>query len=65
MELDAEKRKEIYYDIQRITFDQALVITLEEWTRRRFTRSWLTNYVHNAGYPTYYFWHFEKGATQG
>lgn len=59
-ELDPERRKALYHELQQINFDEAIIITLEEWTRRRFMRSWLQGYVHNTGYPSYYYWHFDK-----
>jgi len=59
-ELDLEKREALYHELQRITFDEAIIITMEEWTRRRFMRSWMQGYVHNSSYPSYYYWHFDK-----
>lgn len=59
-EQDPQRRQAIYFDLQKVVYDQALIIPLEEWLRRRFMRSWMKGYVHNTGYPSYYFWDLSK-----
>jgi peptide/nickel transport system substrate-binding protein len=59
-ELNPETRKEIYFELQKIAYDKALIIPLEEWHRRRYTRSWLHGYLNNTAFPDYYFWYFSK-----
>jgi peptide/nickel transport system substrate-binding protein len=60
---DTMMRKEIYYELQRIAHEEALLIPLDEFLRMRFMRSWLKNYLHNAAFPGVYFWYLKKEET--
>lgn len=64
-EPDLERRKELYYELQKIHFDEALSLPLVEYEQKRYLRSWLKGFMHNPGYPnSFYFWQYRKeGAT--
>jgi peptide/nickel transport system substrate-binding protein len=59
-ELDPEKRKQIYYEIEQINYDQALLIPIEQGVFKRFTRSWVKGFFWNMAYVGTYFWYLRK-----
>jgi len=61
-EPDQERRNEIYREIQRINYDEALMLPLVEVLGKIYMRSWVEGFIYNSAYPNnYYFWHYNKG----
>ncbi len=59
-ELDPEKRKELYYQIQQLNYDHALLIPIEQGVFKRFTRSWIKGFFWNMAYVGTYYWYLWK-----
>ncbi len=59
-ELDPEKRKQLYYEIEQINYDHALLIPIEQGVFKRFTRSWVKGFFWNMAYVGTYFWYLRK-----
>lgn len=58
---DSQKRTELYHELQRLAHEEALLIPVDEYLRKRYVRSWLSDYVHNPAFPGIYFWYIKKG----
>jgi len=50
-ELDPEKRKEIYYELQRLAYEDAIVIFLTQAMGRHYERRWVDGYYFNPVWP--------------
>lgn len=59
-ELDPEKRKELYYQIEQLNYDHALLIPIEQGVFKRFTRSWVKGFFWNMAYVGTYYWYLWK-----
>jgi peptide/nickel transport system substrate-binding protein len=59
-ELDPEKRKELYYQIEQLNYDHALLIPIEQGVFKRFTRSWIKGFFWNMAYVGTYYWYLWK-----
>ncbi|RLG99124.1 ABC transporter substrate-binding protein [Candidatus Bathyarchaeota archaeon] len=59
--IDPDKRREIYYELQRIYVEDCpSVITVQPLGRRWF-RDWIQGWYHNPIYPGFYFYDLWKG----
>lgn len=59
-ELDPEKRKALYYQIEQLNYDHALLIPIEQGVFKRFTRSWVKGFFWNMAYVGTYYWYLWK-----
>jgi peptide/nickel transport system substrate-binding protein len=59
-ELDPEKRKALYYQIEQLNYDHALIIPIEQGVFKRFTRSWVKGFFWNMAYVGTYYWYLWK-----
>lgn len=59
-ELDPDKRKALYYQIQQINYEHALIIPIEQGVFKRFTRSWVKGFFWNMAYVGTYYWYLWK-----
>lgn len=59
-ELNIEKRKQLYYQIEQLHYDHALLIPIEQGVFKRFTRSWIKGFFWNMAYVGTYFWYLWK-----
>lgn len=59
-ELDPDKRKELYYQIEQFNYEQALLIPIEQGVFKRFTRSWIKGFFWNMAYVGTYYWYLWK-----
>ena len=50
-ETDAEKRKELYYKLQALEYDDVPHLVIDDSTRFRTDRTWVHGYVHNPIFP--------------
>jgi peptide/nickel transport system substrate-binding protein len=59
-ELDPETRKALYYQIEQLNYDHALIIPIEQGVFKRFTRSWVKGFFWNMAYVGTYYWYLWK-----
>jgi peptide/nickel transport system substrate-binding protein len=59
-ELNPEKRKALYYQIEQLNYDHALIIPIEQGVFKRFTRSWVKGFFWNMAYVGTYYWYLWK-----
>jgi peptide/nickel transport system substrate-binding protein len=60
IEIDPDKRKALYFEIQQMNYDEALLIPLDEPTLSRYTRSWIKGYTYNPAFPGTYLYYLRK-----
>lgn len=60
-ERDPAERAKTYGEIQRLSYDEALIIPLVESIGRDFQRNWLHDVVRNPAFPGTYYWYIRKG----
>ncbi|MEM2098451.1 MAG: ABC transporter substrate-binding protein [Candidatus Bathyarchaeia archaeon] len=61
-ETDPEKRKEIYYELQRIYYEDVPSICLDQALGRHWERDWVQGWFYNPMFPTQiYFYNLWKG----
>lgn len=61
VELDPEARKQLYFEIQKIYHDEALMIPISETIGRLYLRSWVKGYLHNPARVGMYYAELSKG----
>ncbi len=61
VETDPEARKQLYFEIQQIYYDEALMIPIQEYIGRLYLRSWVKGYVHNPARAGMYYAELSKG----
>ena len=60
---DETRRKQIFYELQQIYFDECPSVALAQPLVRRFERHWVQGWYYNPAYPGYpgnYFYHLWK-----
>jgi peptide/nickel transport system substrate-binding protein len=60
-ETDPAKRREIYYELQRIYYEDVPSVVLEQPLARHYERDWVQGWYYNPIYPGIYFYALSKG----
>jgi peptide/nickel transport system substrate-binding protein len=60
-ETDPAKRKEIYYELQRIYYEEVPSFILIQSLGRHWERDWIRGWYYNPIYPGIYFYDLSKG----
>ncbi|RLG05905.1 MAG: hypothetical protein DRN68_07875, partial [Thaumarchaeota archaeon] len=56
-----EERKEIYYELQKIYFEDCPSVMLYQPVGRHYERDWVQGWYYNPIYPGVYFYALWKG----
>jgi len=60
-ETDPAKRRDIYYELQRIYYEDTPSVVLEQPLARHYERDWVQGWYYNPIYPGIYFYALSKG----
>lgn len=58
---DPERRREIYYELQRIYYEDVPSIILDQPLGRHYERDWIQGWYYNPIFPGLYFYDLRKG----
>jgi peptide/nickel transport system substrate-binding protein len=58
--LNETRRREIYYELQRVYFEECPGVGLYQRLKRHWERTWVQGWYHNPAYPGLYFYHLWK-----
>ena len=59
-ELDPQKRQELYYQLQQMAYDDAVVVFTEQPLGRHYQRDWVNGYYYNPIWPGRNFYAMSK-----
>ncbi|HZQ05342.1 MAG TPA: ABC transporter substrate-binding protein [Anaerolineae bacterium] len=59
-ETDPKKREQLYFDIQKFTYDNAIHIWLAQGLTRRYYQDWVTGIYYNPSYSDQWFYQYSK-----
>ncbi len=60
-ELNVQKREQLYHELQRIAYEEAIELYLDQALGRRYERTWVHGWYYNPAYPGTYFYPLWKG----
>jgi peptide/nickel transport system substrate-binding protein len=60
-EIDPSKRKEIYYELQKIYYEDVPSFVLVQALGRHWERDWIQGWYYNPIHPGTYFYDLSKG----
>jgi len=60
-ETDPTARKNIYYELQRIYYEDVPSVIIDQPLGRHWERDWVQGWYYNPIYPGQYFYHLSKG----
>jgi peptide/nickel transport system substrate-binding protein len=58
--LNETRRKEIYYKLQQIYFEECPSVVIFQTATHHWERTWVQGYYHNPAFPGLYFYHLWK-----
>jgi len=58
--LNEERRREIYYELQQIYFEDCPSVTIYQPLGRHWERTWIQGWYYNPAHPGLYFYHLWK-----